>query len=429
MSRLEAAKILTQLIGQERSLSDLRKELSGVNKEDKPLVQELCYGVARWYEQLDFILSQILKKPLKQKDIDVYSLLLIGLYQLSFTRIPNHAAINETVAAARKLHKEWATKLINAVLREYLRNKEAIEAKIKANEDAYYSHPAWLINKIKSAWPCFESILEANNQYPPFCLRVNCLKTSREAYLSSLAKLNIKAEPIPFTQSGIIIDKALDIHQLPHFLDGYFTVQDGAAQLAAELLAPEEGELILDGCAAPGGKTTHLLEIQPKLKKLVAIDSEEKRLQKVRDNLDRLELSAEIICDDITDLKWWNGELFDRILLDVPCSALGVIRRHPDIKLLRKPQDVLELKYIQAKILEAAWKILKPLGCLLYVTCSLLPDENEQVITSFINQHQDCVEQVIEANWGIARSVGRQILPGMYKGMDGFYFAKLIKNS
>jgi 16S rRNA (cytosine967-C5)-methyltransferase len=352
----------------------------------------------------------------------------MGLYQLLYTRIPPYAAINETVNAASNLNKEWAKGFINATLRNFLKQKDKILASISQSKEASYSHPGWLIQKITDAWPDMsDTILTANNQYPPFCLRVNPLKIAREEYLFLLQKANLEAFIIPYTKQGLILTQAVDVSLLPKFAEGFVSIQDGASQLAAELLAPEDNETILDACAAPGGKTCHILELQPNLKQLTAIDVDQTRLTKVTENLARLHLTAKVICHDVSHLSWWDKNLFDRILLDAPCSALGVIRRHPDIKLLRQPSDLAQLTTIQSKILTAIWETLKPGGTLIYTTCSILPEENERILLSFMKNHPDCEEQTIIAEWGLAKECGRQILPGMYPGMDGFYFAKLRK--
>jgi 16S rRNA (cytosine967-C5)-methyltransferase len=284
-----------------------------------------------------------------------------------------------------------------------------------------------LIKKIQAAWPTWKNILAANNEHPPQCLRINQRKISRQAYLEELARQNIQAEVLTHTQSGIRLIKPMDITLLPGFVKGWVSIQDGSAQLAAELLMPGTNDRILDACAAPGGKTCHILELQPTLSELVALDNDSRRLERLQQNLDRLGLSARIVSEDVTHLDWWDGKLFDRILLDAPCTATGVIRRHPDIKLLRTPADIPLLTHIQLQALTTLWHTLKPGGTLLYVTCSILPEENWQLIQNFMTKQATCKVQEINADWGMAVKIGRQILPGMHKGMDGFYFAKLIK--
>ncbi len=427
MARLIATQILLALIVQKKSLSQLRPEFEKVAIKDRGLVQELCYGVARWYFRLEFIANFFIQKPLKAKDQDIKILILLGLYQLIFMRVPDYAAISETVEVARRLHKEWATKLINGVLRNYLKNKTMLEEKIATDKVANYAHPSWLINSIENAWQSWHEILEANNSHPLLCIRVNALKMTRDDYKKRLTANNISVIEIPYTETGLVINTPVDVKHLPGFEEGLFSIQDGAAQLAAQILRPEENDRILDACAAPGGKTCHLLEMQPHLKSLVALDNDDKRLALLRENLQRLDLNAQIVHHSVTDLNWWDQNQFDRILLDAPCSATGVINRHPDIKLLRRHEDLSKLGKIQSEALETLWPTLKPQGWLLYVTCSVLPEENSKIVSKFMANHPDCIEQQIPASWGIAMSPGRQILPGMVAGMDGFYFALLQK--
>jgi 16S rRNA (cytosine967-C5)-methyltransferase len=293
--------------------------------------------------------------------------------------------------------------------------------------DAIYSHPAWMIGKIKKHYPAqLEDILDANNQHPPFSLRVNQQRISREDYLEKLVADGLSAQSIPETLSGIILEEAIDVLQLPGFSEGEVSVQDGAAQLAAELLELAPEQHVLDACAAPGGKTAHILELQPTVT-CVAVDHDPERLASVTENLERLNLSATCIAADVAETdKWWDGKLFDRILLDAPCSASGVIRRHPDIKLLRRPTDIPALAKIQLELLEAVWSLLKPGGLLLYATCSVFVDENVQVLKSFLTLHPEINEEKITAPWGVECDIGKQILPGSHN-MDGFYFARLRK--
>jgi 16S rRNA (cytosine967-C5)-methyltransferase len=267
-------------------------------------------------------------------------------------------------------------------------------------------------------------IVTANNQHPPFALRVNVQKQTREEYLKKIVEQD--AASIPETTAGIVLQTAVDVQELPGFAAGDISVQDGAAQLAAELLAPAPGDYVLDACAAPGGKACHILEMQPTVK-LVAIDCEASRLALVRDNLQRLHLDATCLQADAGDvIAWWDGELFDRVLLDAPCSATGVIRRHPDIKLLRQPDDIANLAVTQLRLLTRLWTVLKPGGRLVYATCSIFPEENEEVVKTFLLAHPDAIAEPMTQQWGKRCAIGRQVLPGMH-GMDGFYFACLSK--
>ncbi|MDH5178462.1 MAG: 16S rRNA (cytosine(967)-C(5))-methyltransferase RsmB [Gammaproteobacteria bacterium] len=427
--RYASVQVLLQVIRHGHSLTDALNEiLPRIEAKQRPFVQALCYGVIRWYHRLDFILSQLLKKPLREKDMDVYCLLLAGLYQLIDMRIPDHAAVSETVAVTRKFNKRWAKDLVNAILRSWQREQAHLDGSWQADPEALYSHPAWFIERLQQSRPdSWQAILQANNEQAPMTLRVNTLKTDRETCLAELRQHKITAHPCRHAHQGITLETPCQVESLPGFSRGEISVQDEAAQLAAELLQPQPGERILDACAAPGGKTAHLLEIQPRLGELVALDVDEKRLQRVTDNLSRLGLNAAITCGDAADpTNWWDGRPFDRILLDAPCSASGVIRRHPDIKLLRRPTDIEQLILTQQKILTALWPLLKPGGMLLYATCSVLPDENMHQISRFLDNQADAGLAAMHGKWGHQTGFGRQILPGE-EGMDGFFYACLHK--
>lgn len=427
-TRLVAARVIARVLQDGQSLTATLDNalLNIASSKDRAFIQALCYGVCRQFHRLDFILNQLLDKPLK--DTDIKALALVGLYQLSFMRVKPHAAVSETVLATGK--KTWAKSLINALLRTYLREQQALDHKADQIQVAALSHPNWLIKQIEQDWPLEAlAILRENNHQPPMVLRVNLAKISREQYLRLLIEQKIAAETADHCNSSIKLDKPVPIEALPGFADGLVSVQDTAAQLAAELLDVQPGHRVLDVCAAPGGKTAHILESQTRLQELVAVDIDEARLQRVQDNCQRLGLQATLVVGDATKPQdWWDGKPFDRILLDAPCSALGVIRRHPDIKLLRKPQDISALQAMQQAILYATWPLLAPGGLLLYATCSILKQENEQQSQAFLAEHSDAVELPIIADWGMTRVCGRQILTGV-SGMDGFYYARMIKPS
>lgn len=429
--RKQAAKILTDIFINYTSLNkSLATAFKLINNEHKSLVQEMCYGTLRWYWQLDALSRLLIKKPLKEKDMDIYALVLIGLYQLMHMRTAKHAAINETAEAARELKKPWAVGLINAVLREFQRNSETLLSDIANNPAAQTAHPKWLLKLLQKSWPhAWSAIIEANNQHPPLTLRVNRLQQTRASYLDTLKEQGISAHPSLFASHGITLEQPQDITQLPGFAAGEFSVQDEAAQLAANLLDLAPGQTVLDACAAPGGKTAHILETEPHLADLYAIDIDEERLIKIKENLQRLGLTqkAKLICTDASQpLTMWTEPLFDRILVDAPCSATGVIRRHPDIKWLRRAEDISTLSQLQLQLLKNLWPLLKQNGLLVYATCSVLHQENSDVVSTFLAEQADAEEKLIDTDWGISANVGKQLFP-QNKGHDGFYYACLKK--
>ncbi|MBA3661417.1 MAG: 16S rRNA (cytosine(967)-C(5))-methyltransferase RsmB [Gammaproteobacteria bacterium] len=428
-ARLLAARIIEDVIGG-HALSDLlANRLQHIPERDAAFVKALCYGVCRYYERLDLMLSQLLKKPMRERDVDVFALLLVGLYQLSEMGTPQHAAVAETVEAAKLLKKPWCVSLVNALLREFIRNQATITAHTMKELEGHYAHPLWFIEKIKQDWPNhWESILTENNAHPPLTLRVNQSIISRDDYLQKIQAAGIHAHRLPETGAGIILEKSMTIEALPGFKAGEFSVQDGAAQLCAPLLELKPHLRVLDAAAAPGGKLTHLIELEPLLD-LTALDKDPIRLQTIKINLQRLQQKTRCICADAANTKgWWDGKMFDRILLDAPCTGSGVVRRHSDMKLLKQPGDAKKLAQEQTRLLEGLWPTLAPGGILLYTTCSIFPDENQAVINSFLANHLDAIEEKIEADWGIPMPMGRQILPGMHQ-MDGFYFAKIKKKT
>lgn len=427
--RTAATWALTEVVQNGRSLSGIIPNyLTRLDNRDRALFQALLYGSLRHYRRLNAIVEALLSKSLRNKDSDVRHLLIIGLYQLEHMRVPDHAAVSSTVDALRGLKKPWAKGLINAVLRNFQRQRTELLAQIDADDGNRLSYPGWLIKQVKAAHPeQWQAILEAGNEQAPMTLRINRNHGERDNYLQQLAACELSAHACQHSVDGIRLEQATDVFNLPGFEAGHVSVQDEAAQLAAQLLAPVAGEHILDACAAPGGKTAHLLELSGGELDLIAIDSEESRLTRLHDTLTRLGYSAQVQAADasITD-AWWDGRLFDRILLDAPCSASGVIRRHPDIKWLRRANDIDALATLQAKILDALWPTLKPGGMLLYATCSILPQENHAQIAAFLARTPDAHEEIIQAEWGIKSPHGRQILPGT-NNMDGFYYARLTK--
>jgi 16S rRNA (cytosine967-C5)-methyltransferase len=426
--RAAAAQIVAAVCSEGHSLErQLARLEPAVRERDRALLRELCYGSLRWHPQLSALIEPLLQKPLKKADADIAQLLIIGAYQLLHTRIPPHAAINTAVEASRALKKKWAAGLINAVLRKVQREQQTLLEHL--TDAARRAHPQWLWQHLRATWPQqLETIAAANNHYPPMCLRVNALRTTRDEYLRELNAANIAADACALSADGIRLHEPTDVARLPHFADGAVSVQDEAAQLAAHLLNAQPQQRVLDACCAPGGKTCHILELQPQLRELVALDVDTARLHRVESNLQRLHLRANIVAGDAaTPQSWWDNEPFERILLDAPCSGTGVIRRHPDIKLLRSESDIAQLAQLQLQLLTALWPLLARGGVLLYATCSIMPEENTRVLERFLATTGDARELPIDATWGIAQTVGRQLLPSI-DGCDGFYYARLQKN-
>ena len=429
--RLAAARALAAVLAGKASLaSSLPTQLERVSDRDKGLVQELAFGTARWQPRLSALALALLSKPFRKADQDVEALLLVGLYQLLYTRIPAHAAIAETVGCATALKKPWAKGLLNAVLRRAQREAETLLPTLEKDPVVLTAHPRWLQKSLKAFWPDdWLAICEANNSHPPFTLRVNQRVTSRDAYLAELLDCGIAGQATPFSKDGITLATACDVTALPGFADGAVSVQDEAAQLAADLLMLEPEQRVLDACCAPGGKTCHILESQAQLREVVAIDLEPQRLDRVKANLERLKLKASIVAGDARAVdQWWDGQVFQRILLDAPCSATGVIRRHPDIKLTRQTDDIAALAQLQGELLAALWPTLAENGILLYATCSTLPTENTEVIAAFLQRTSDAQELPFQAAFGKAQPHGQQLL-AQVGGHDGFYYARLIKQA
>jgi len=433
--RALAAKCCYAVIDQGRSLSDeLPKQQDKLMGKDKGLLQEICYGVLRYLPELENDVRHLVKKPIKGKQRVFHFLLLVGVYQIRYMRIPDHAAVSETVAATKTLKNDHMKGLVNAVLRGFLRTLEA-ESKSdnktdkKLPDPIKYNHPGWFIKKIQESYPeQWQTILEANQQKPPMWLRTNQQHHKSEQYQALLLEAEIEIASVEPNSKAISLVKPLDVAKLPGFDQGWVSIQDGAAQQAALLLDCQPNDAVLDCCAAPGGKTCHIIEQTPNIKSMTAIDIEEGRLTRVHENLERLNLNATVITADAATKEWWSGEQFDRILLDAPCSGTGVIRRHPDIKWLRKADDIDKLVILQQQILDNIWSLLKPGGTLLYVTCSVLPEENCQQVSRFIDKNEDAQLIAITRNNldTDENAIGWQLLPDA-ENMDGFYYAKLLK--
>lgn len=431
--RAFACHVLHKVSVEQKSLSTLMPlAIEQILEErDGALLQEIVYGSCRWYHYLETIHNQFLDKPLHPNDKLVESLLKIGAYQLLFMRTPAHAAINETVQASIELGIKHFKPLINAVLRK-ISELPAIDESEALSEDLYIaSYPQWIREKTKHNWPDqWQDILRQGNQRPPMTLRVNPQyfksENPREDYLQALLDEEIEATACSYSLYGIQLVKPVPVSCLPSFAEGAVSVQDEAAQLCGRILNLEAGQKILDACAAPGGKTCAILESEPDLE-LTALDSEALRAAMIEDNLERLNLQADVKVSRAEELdNWWDGQAFDRILLDAPCSASAVIRRHPDIKLLRKEDDIKALAELQLHLLKTLWTTLKPGGQLVYATCSIFSQENSRIIERFLKQEESAELSQIKADWGIDTGFGRQLFP-QKNGHDGFFYARLSK--
>jgi 16S rRNA (cytosine967-C5)-methyltransferase len=428
--RALAAQVVHEVRGQGRSLSaalpaaELRLEAGPA----RALLRELCYGSLRYAPRLDAWLQRLLTQPLRRRDAAVGALLQVGLYELFFLHTPDYAVVSEAVRVARGFKAPWAAKLVNAVLRNARRREGELAALAESDMVARFAHPDWLIERLRADWPQdWAQILEANNARAPMTLRVNGMHATPQAYRERLAEAGLGARPALHAINALVLDEPADVAQLPGFAQGDVSVQDAAAQLAAQLLAVEPGQRVLDACAAPGGKTAHILERARGAVELTAVEVDAARMRRVAETLARLGLSARLVTADLAQPEaWWDGRPFERILLDAPCSATGVIRRHPDIKCLRRAEDIEDLTRRQQALLDVAWNALAPGGRLVYATCSILRTENALNIGRFLRRQANARELPIEDSWGRADSHGRQILPGE-DGMDGFYYACLGK--
>lgn len=428
--RAAAARALIAVIAARGSLASL--DDSAVAPRDRALLRALCYGVCRTLPRLEALAGELLRSPFKSRDADIQALLLVGIYQLLYLRVPAHAAVGETAGAARLLGKAWATRVINGCLRRLQREQSALQARVDRDPCVALLHPAWLLKMLRRAWPDdWREIAIANNQPGPMTLRINRRHGNRDDYRQRLADAGIASHPCEFAPDGLTLEKPCDVKTLPGFTEGEVSVQDEAAQLTASLLAPaiasHPGARVLDACCAPGGKTAHLLEAFDI--SLTALDSDAERLVRVTDTLARLRLSATVEHADASDLGWWDGTPFDAILLDAPCSGSGVIRRHPDIKRLRRASDIPQLAALQSRLLDTLWQTLSPGGTLLYATCSVLPEENADQIGAFLARTPEArATTPQDLVWGRPAGAGRQLLP-REDGHDGFFYARLEKRA
>jgi 16S rRNA (cytosine967-C5)-methyltransferase len=401
---------------------------------DRAAIRAITLGTVRWYIRLTAVLDQLLDHPEKLAP-EIRTLLATALHQIEYSRNPLHSTVDGAVDAARVLRQERAAGLVNGVLRRFTREKASLLSRADENLAGRTAHPQWLVDAIQAAWPQqAESILDANNGHPPMVLRVDTSRITVADYLAELAAAGIEGQAVPWAPSAVRLSQAAAVTALPGFSEGRVSVQDAAAQLAAPLLDAQPGHRVLDACAAPGGKTGHLLEHTQGLAEVVAVDIEERRFGRVRENLERLRRQATLVAADVRKPEdWWDGKPFDRILVDAPCSSTGVIRRHPDIKLLRRPTDIPPLAATQLAILEACFRMLAPGGRLIYATCSVLPAENREVLAAFLEKHRRA--RVVPATLAAAVpgaqacGVGVQLLPGTEAGTDGFHYACVEKTT
>ena len=395
--RLVAARILQNVLTGGSLSRELPKGLLNCEAESQATVQALVYGSLRYFERIEFILKKLLRKPLKKRDRIVVDLLRIALFELMEEVTPDYAVVDGTVKSVAG-ERSWAKALANAVLRRFIRERSALLKAANSNPIAAALLPEWMLKKIQGIYPQrWESIAASLNQAAPMILRINLDRVLQQDYLQQLREADINATPISKLASAIALTSPTDVTTLPGFAEGWVSVQDAAAQQAAFLLDSQRGDHVLDACAAPGGKTVHILESAGGDLKVTAVESDARRTQRLDDNLQRSDYKAEVKVADVAKLDdWWDGQLFDRILLDAPCSASGVIRRHPDIKRHRRSEDIPSLVAQQADLLEAVWRTLKPGGRLLYATCSIFPEENSKQIGAFLLEHMDAEELLID---------------------------------
>ena len=431
--RVQSSLVLNQVIHGKHSLDRaIEQAHKDIDDNEKPLLTNICYGTLRFYWELKAKIDQLLSQPLKKKDKIIENLLQSAIFQIDKTRIPDHAVVSQTVEASRKLNKGHFSSLINGILRTYLRSDRDIE---KITEEIKFNHPNWMIEKIKQDWPLnWEQILKKNNDRAPMWLRVNQKKIETKKYLKQFLtdESKIEADNMQLNDYAICLKTPISVKYLPGFEEGYVSIQDGAAQLAADVLLENKSGRILDACAAPGGKTAQLIENIDSTSSVTALEIDSERAELINENLSRLGHSTELIVDDASDIEsWWDSIFFDLILLDAPCSSSGVIRRHPDIKHLRRKDDIYTFQKKQLKIISAMWKILAPKGRLLYVTCSIFKEENDEVMNQFLEKHDNVALQDLLLNNNILEKMiktryGYQLFPGTIN-TDGFYFSCLKK--
>lgn len=431
--RKQAVLIITSAVRDKGNFSRLLSKAQAKleDKRDRNFLHALCFGVARYYIQLSSCVDALLNKPLKKKDHDIHVLLVVGLYQQWYMDTPGYAVVSSAVDTVRGLDKPWATGLVNRILRMAQDQQEALTEKFNQNPETRYSHPAWLIEALTNAWPDdWEAICAANNEPAPLTLRVQTEKIERKAYCDLLDAAEIEWQLPDGAEQAVCLTNPPSVTDLPGYESGLFYVQDLAGQRVVDLLDLEPNLRVLDACAAPGSKTTHIVTRMPELEALVAVDCQPERLAMVTENLQRLQLQKApvklVLADALRPQQWWDGQLFDRILVDAPCTATGVIRRHPDIRLRRQPEDLQERPLLQQQLLMQLWPLLKPGGLLVYTTCSVLPEENDQVVKKFLQSDSSAKLKNQRIPDSLKTTHGRQLLPSKYH--DGFYYARLQKS-
>ncbi len=433
---LAAAQVLRCVIDEGLSLDRAVANIAGDFDGNLAQLKETTFGGCRFYVYLDSLTAKLLRKPLKERDRIVHFLLVSALYQIEFMRVPDYAVLNETVNALSNTQQAWAKNLTNALLRNFLRKKTDIirtinQAHIR-HDNVILAFPKPLYERIKRDWPDdYPSIISASNEKPPLTMRINQQLTTRVDIETVFKKNDMDYTLVADNELGIILNKPVAVHKIPGFAQGWLSVQDESAQIIVSAMSLASGQRVLDGCAAPGGKTCLMLESQPDLAALVAVDLSH-RISTIKQNftrlkLDRLKLDTTVIAADLRDTAtWWDAKQFDRILLDVPCSGSGIIRRHPDIKHRRRETDIEKFATQQLAMMNAVWALLEPGGKMLYVTCSIFRTENDDVIEKFIKHRADCELQFLNQTFGTATVFGRQRLPGVHSG-DGFYYCCIGK--
>ncbi|MCW8807661.1 MAG: 16S rRNA (cytosine(967)-C(5))-methyltransferase RsmB [Rhodanobacter sp.] len=393
---------------------------------DRALLMALLSEGARWWLRFDAAIDGLLEKPLRHKDPAIHALLVLGLVQLEILELQDYAAVAATVEATRSLKRPQLAGLVNAVLRRWQRERETLLAKLDARPQTRHAHPAWLASALARDWPMqAEAVMAADNHEPPLMLRVNRRRSQRQELITQLQAAGHAATAHPWLADALVLPHSTDVTRLPGFEDGAFAVQDGSAQVAADLADLQDGMRVLDACAAPGGKACHLLERADI--DLTALEHDGVRAERIRQNLMRLRLNAKVVIGDAgAPASWWKRQPFDRILIDAPCSATGVLRRRPDVRLHRRESDIPAMQAQQCRILSALWPLLAPGGRLVYITCSVLRAENEAIVGGLLAEHSDAQPVDFSLPVGQAAAVGWQILPGD-GDLDGMYYAVLQK--